>query len=197
MKEMTFDEPQLAERLRRVGHKRQVAFALSCAERLLPNFIAFQRASSWGDANVLRQSLDWAWRWLEGSAVDEEVWVRSAAACERQAPDTEEFQSGAVSPALDAAVAVTAVICLIQTADVDKAVDVAALARDTVDMFVQELENMPVADPQREDRIRLHSLMQAELTRQDSDLSRLESGVELDKLSGDWRAPKLSNIGLS
>ena len=46
-----------------------------------------------------------------------------------------------------------------------------------VDMYVQELENMPANAPDLESRIRLHVMMQQELERQEDDLSALEAGI--------------------
>ena len=197
MSDYTYDETQIAARLGRLDHRRQVAFALSCAERMQPNYGAFHRDHHWGDATVLRAGIDLGWRWLDGESVDADALSQIGAACEQQAPDTEEFQSRTVSPALDAAIAVSAVIALIKTREVAKAVEAASLSRDTVDMFVQELENMPPDAPNLEDRIRLHSLMQAELERQSSDLAALESGIDLGQLAAAWKAPTVSNIGLS
>jgi uncharacterized protein YjaG (DUF416 family) len=192
----TFDESQIAMRLKALDHIHQVAFALSCAERMLPNYKAFQRENKWGKLEVLRSGIDNAWQWLDGKRIPAGELSKIGSSCEEQAPDTEDFQSF-VSPALDAALAVAAVLALIQTQDVYRAVEVVSLSRDTVDMFVQELENMPPNAPDLEERIRLHPLMQAELELQHNDLAALEAGIDLAQLSARWKSPTVSNIGLS
>ncbi len=197
MSDYTFNEKQIAARLARLEITGQVAFVLSCVERLLPNYRAFQREHQWGDADVLSRAISLGWEWLSGEAVPEQVLSNAGIACEQQAPDTEDFQSRTVSPALDAAMSASALMALIQTQDTDKAVETATLCRDTVDMFVQELENMPANSSDLESRIRLHPLMQAELKRQDDDLAALEAGVDPQQLATGWRSPEVSNIGLS
>lgn len=197
MTSYTFDETQLASRLERLNHRQQVAFALSCAERMHPNYGVFQREHQWGDATVLREGIDIGWRWLEGEPVTADTLSKIGAACEQQAPDTEDFQSRTVSPALDAAMAVAAVMALIESQDVEKAVEIASLSRDTVDMFVQELEKMPANAPDLEDQIRQHPLMQAELERQSNDLASIESGNDIRQLSVGWKSQAVSNIGFS
>ena len=191
----SFDVNQIATRLSRLDHRRQVAFTLSCAERMQPSYRAFQREHLWGDAMVLQAAMDLGWRWLDGDSVDADILSQFGTACEEQAPDTEDFQS-LVSPALDAAIAASAVMKLIETQDVEKAVEVASLSRDTVDMFVQELDQMPANAPDLEDQIRLHPLMQTELKKQSDDLTALESGGDIRQLSAGWRSVAVSNIGL-
>ena len=197
MSNYRFDETQIASRLGQLDHRSRVAFALSCVERMLPNYRAFQREHHWGDVETILRGIECGWAWVQGTKNADINLVDIAVTCEEQAPDTEDFQSRYVSPALDAATATAALMELIRTADVAKAVEVASLSRDTVDMFVQEIESMPANSPDIEERIRLHPLMQAELERQNRDLDLLEAGANIDDLAAKWRSPAVSNIGLS
>jgi uncharacterized protein YjaG (DUF416 family) len=196
MPEWTFDEKELRRRLALLDHRARVAFALSCAERLLPNYHAFVREQAWGNATPLRNALDAGWTWLRGDAPS----VDPAAlkdACEAEAPDTEDFDSILVSPALDAANAAALVLELILTGDGEKAAEIALLDRDTVDMYVQEIIGIPPNAPDLENRIRLHPLMQAEIARQAEDLRLLEGPWNEPDVGKRWFSPATSNIGLS
>lgn len=197
MPDETYNESEIAMQLSQLDHRRQVAFALSCAERLMLNYRVFEREHKWGNFNVLREGLDFAWDWLAGIDLDLKRLSELSATCEAQAPDTEEFQSRFVSSALDAANAVVAVLALIQTEDPSKAVEVGCLSRDTVDMYVQELENMPANSLDLEERIQLHPLMQIEILRQKQDISELGMGLDLIDAAEKWKNPEVSNIGLS
>lgn len=197
MSEYYFDETKIASRLKQLDHRSQVAFALSCVERMLPNYRAFQREHGWGNVQALIQGVEFAWKWIDGLIIPSARLSEVGAACYEQAPDTEDFQSQFVSPALDAATATTVLLDLIQTGDSAKALEIASLSRDTVDMFVQELEEMQANSPSLEEQIRLHPLMQAELERQNGDLDALEAGANIGELKLKWKSPTISNIGLS
>jgi uncharacterized protein YjaG (DUF416 family) len=73
--------------------------------------------------------------------------------CEKIIPDTENFESPLTSAALDAAVAVTNALeyCLDNE---DKKIDeVATVARDTVDLYIQDRDNLDYQDPNFEEKI--------------------------------------------
>ena len=197
MKNESYNEEEVGSQLRHLSRESQVAFALSCCERMFPNYHAFQQHHGWGDANVLRSGIDYGWSWLTGGGVEAGKGAEDLRnACESQAPDTEDFPSIYVSPALDAASAVTLLLDLIRDGDSTLAVDIATLSRDTVDMYVQELEQMPANSPGLEDRIRLHPLMQVEIERQYNDIEQLSLGVTPAEAKQKWRMPELGSIGL-
>lgn len=52
-----FNATELKMRLVRIDSKRMLAFGLLCAERMLPNYIAFQRENGWGDVLKLQNAL--------------------------------------------------------------------------------------------------------------------------------------------
>ena len=193
----TFDEDDLLERLSRCDQKGLVTFALACAERLLPNYRRFSREHGWGNVQPLREALDLAWAWLDNGSIDAAVAAELCDACEAQAPNTEDFDSLYVSPALDAANAAVAVARLLVEPVVETAVEVATFARDTVDMYVQEIEGMPANSADLEERIRLHPMMQRELSDQREALEAAISGMTVQQAADRWRSPAQSNIELS
>lgn len=169
----TFDEDRLRQSLARLDPWKRVAFMALCCERMAPNYDRFAADSGFGDSQVLRRGVDAAWSWLESDrAPDDLKSVRARA--EQQAPDTERFSSPFTSAALDAANAVASLLDAVGKSDGADPVEVASLARDTVDLYVQEIENLDPNDRGLEDAIRRHPLMQAELRRQRDDLNFLE-----------------------
>jgi len=195
MSRLVFDESELETELSAASDDGRVAFGLLCCERMIPNYVAFSEQSVWGDPAVLRKALDACWESLiDGSA--EIDWTTLKAQCDESAPDTEEFQTILVSSALDAAVATATLIDLLKTRDVEHAVSIASLARDTVDMYVQELEDMPPNAPDLEERIRLHGLMQNELQAQQDDLARISGMFDKQLLRDEFRNKGKSNIAV-
>ena len=200
MKTFFFNPAALKARLLNLGHREQVAFSILCIERMLPNYRAFQREHNWGNIDVIDRSIDCGWRWLLGEPGSEKERIELAAFCDAQAPDTEVFGSIYASAALDVAVATSTLMKLVsakKSLGTDMVMEIVSLCRDTVDMYVQELERMDANSPNLEEAIRLHPLMQAELFRQNSDLVALESEVNFYELARDRRVQSLSNLGLS
>lgn len=197
--ERPFDARALERALKKLPIEGQLAFLLSCAERLLPNYLSFQRRHSWGNATVLRAALDLGWHRLQGRTVTTDEINLSLERCEAATPDTEDFDSELVSSALDAANAAALVLEFLLESNVGKVVQCAELARDTVDMYVQELEDLDPNDAMLETTILNHPLMQQELQRQRTDLETLRN-TEWQQvpanLAHSWRNPSMSNIGM-
>lgn len=169
-----FDEHRLLSQLQLLPGWKQVAFMVLCCERMIPNFDRFSKEAGFGDAAVLRIALDVAWRWLETDQLPMDLdSLRSA--CEEQAPSTEDFRSEFTSAALDAANAVATVLDALERWSASNAAEVAALARDTVDLYVQASRNLDPASPSFEADILADPLMQTELRRQREDLEELIS----------------------
>lgn len=199
MEELSFDIDALRKRIVDLSHQRKVAFLLSIAERLIPNYAAFSRYHDWGDSKILEQALDFGWIFLMEKLLDIESIQRCLERCEAITPDTEDFMSEYVSAALDAAVCCSYVLELLLRDEPEVVIQGAILACDTVDMYIQELLQLDPQDPKVEEKIRMHALMQRELMRQNADLALVErmnfdrGGVE-DLMRG-FRRPNVSNIG--
>lgn len=195
---LTFDPDALKRSVATLPAGAALALGLSAAERLLPNYVAFQNQERWGDVSVLRRCLDCGWRALAGEHVPEGEADTLRRRIQAEAPDTEDFETILVSSALDAACAAELVLDLLKPAETEGAFAILSLCRDTVDMYVQEQLALDPADPQLEEKIRLHPLMQRELRRQADDLARLAAYGQamIDELRRDWRAPARSNLDL-
>ncbi|WP_437631744.1 DUF416 family protein [Sorangium sp. So ce854] len=193
-----FDGGALERSLAPLPREALIAFGLGCCERLYPNYLAFKRETGWGEPDVLRNGLDLAWGVLEGFGPSHDSVNFARQEAQRAEPETEDFDTILVSPALDAAAAVCLVLKFIEEGGVEKIVEIASLCTDTVDMFVQAQDGLDPNDPKLEERILIHRLMQRELERQHDDVLALRSfsgrPTEVARLRGGWRNPQKSNI---
>jgi uncharacterized protein YjaG (DUF416 family) len=198
--EPEFNEAFLKTKIDPLSLNHRILFALSCCERLLPNYLIFYKHHSWGEPKVLRYALDRVWSVLNGDEIVEEI-ENLIQKCDEVTPDTEDFDSIFVSPALDAASSVMLILEFVKNHSVEKVLEIASLSRDTVDMYIQELENMDSNDPNLEEKILGHHFMQRELVRQREDLELLRKAevinedviIDLKRL---WRGTEKSNIDL-
>jgi uncharacterized protein YjaG (DUF416 family) len=167
-----FDEDKLERQLQKLATWKRVAFMAQIGVRMLPNYERFSAETGYGDVSVLKRAFDAAWSWVESEELPDDL-VALREACDRQAPNTEQFRSSYTSAALDASNAAAATLDAIAHPDESRSSEVASLARDTVDLFVQELLNLDPNAPGFEEAILRHDLMQRELRRQREDLEAL------------------------
>lgn len=176
----TFDETSLLLKLEGMPAWKRVAFMAYCCERMLPNYAVFKAQTSYGNSAVLRTALDAIWEWVENDQTSENL-LMLARQSEQQAPDTAEFSSSYTSAALDAATAIATTAEAISDATASKVIEVASLARDTIDLFVQEVDDLDPNDPRLDEKILRSDLMQAELRTQRQSLEKLKGLPSDDK----------------
>ncbi len=197
-----FNGETLKGRLNKMDKKRQLACGATCCERLLPNYLAFQQDTGWGDISPIRNALNLVWSFLEDCQLPNAQEIRKITAhCEFVIPDSEKFESLYVSSAQDACFAVCNLLDFMIDSDVDKIVLAARYATDSVDLYVQELENMEPNTSELEQKILTHKLMQRELTKQEDDLRAIEKTSSLDsnfltQLRSSWNNNGKSNLDL-
>ena len=202
MSQIIFDMDDLERQLKVLSVKHRIAFAASCCERLLPNYRAFSRMENWGKPEVLSLAVDEIWNSILTLSLSQSRLKELKTECDKVIPDTEDFSTIYTSAALDAGTAVTTTLDCYLTGEPRLAAEVASIARDTVDMFVQDHNNMNYSDPGFEQQILNNPLMVAELEKQRSDLTELLRTSELSAefLTG-IRASSynngVSNIGVS
>lgn len=195
-----FNEKRLKDRLTRLDKKQQLAFGAVCSERLLPNYVAFQRDSGCGDIVPVRKALDFVWQFLGGRQYSAEELEEATIACELAAPNSDGSSSLYVTAAQDACFSICSLLDFVREGNADKLVQVATYATDSVDLYVQETENFAPSDPLLEDRILAHHLMQRELRQQAADLDMVEhaqsvsQGDFLTKLKSLWNNDGQSNL---
>jgi uncharacterized protein YjaG (DUF416 family) len=98
----SFDRAKFLSKLTTLSGRQRAAYAIACAERLLPLYGWFEAVESWGDKTVLERSVEVAWKWVKGQTETQQI-TDAISACEEVTPDTEDFSSGLTSRALDAA----------------------------------------------------------------------------------------------
>jgi uncharacterized protein len=191
----------LEERLSKLDKKSQLAFGAACCERLLPNYIAFVKDTGWGDIDPIRNALDLIWLYLEGKQSELTELKKNISLCESVAPDSEETQSLYVTSAQDTCFAVCCLLDHLIEQDVGKIIQVATYATDSVDLYVQVIENLKPNTPDLEQKILMHRLMQRELSQQTKDLESIEKAEGIDskflyQLKTSWINNGKSNLVL-
>ena len=189
-------QEDLKSRIRLLGKKQRLAFAIWCAERLFPNYVAFSSKVGWGESSVLRRALDLSWDTLLGKPPTPGVLEVVLGECEAQVPSSDEFLCILTTPAQDAVFAICSVLDFLQSNDTEAVLRPSSYAIDSVDLYVQETEGLEAGDPRRESIIEEHPLMRAELESQSGLLQKM--GVEDDPvhLVGPIRGTTPGNLGL-
>jgi uncharacterized protein YjaG (DUF416 family) len=203
MTKFTYSKQEVQDRLEPLPNRGRIAFGLSFCERMLPNYFAFKQEVKWGDEQQLRKALDELWKHLDGEEMDKSTAKLLWDDCDKVAPDADDFSVLLVGPAQDACLAICCILEYVQQLNPERIAQASSYAIDTLDGYVQEvLDGFPTTaravpySPEREERIRLHPLMQRELARQDADLKLLATNPDLKSLKSQWRAPAKSNIDL-
>jgi len=168
------DEEELWRQLERLPNRLRVAFAAACAERQIPNYFRFSKAAGHGNLNILIGALNCLWDELQGKPAPETQLQQQLDSCMSLLPDPEQDSLGGL--AYYAEDAVSSAAYAIRTrlrSDIQQAVWAARRAYNALDEFVGAKTHNVRSDQEREERIRLHSLVQAELRRQQADLVQL------------------------
>ena len=177
---MSFDPEFLERELSRLPQMHRVVFAAACCERLLPNYAAFARQVHWGDPNTLRRALDYIWRSITERSVDRGAVDFLMRECDAVVPDTEDFETGLVSAALDAGTAILGTLHALLDGGTNHVLEVASYCRDTVHMYIQDRDDLDYRDPLFDSKIERDPLMTREIERQSALLSTLATSPILD-----------------
>lgn len=176
-----FDNDELRQEVQTLSHWKRVTFMAACCERMLPNYRSFTMETGHGDPTRLSEALAAVWNSLETGQLPNST-ISLVEVCERQAPDTAEFSSIYTSAALDTANSIATTLEALANAAEDQVLEVASLARDTVDLFVQQQCDLGPNDQGFEEQIAQHPLMQAELLAQRQSIEYLKSHADEHRL---------------
>jgi uncharacterized protein YjaG (DUF416 family) len=180
---MSYDENRLITQLSSLHVMQRVAFAASCSERLLPNYLAFAYLEKWGDHSCLRGILDQIWLSLEKKPLSSEQIMLSLQLCESVTPDTERFPSLFGSLALNAAIAIAYTLDCYLHGNPEHAVLAGRAVIDSLEVYLHVVNDPDTGyhahDPLFDEWVQSSPLMLAELDRQEEDIEILQSEAEL------------------
>jgi uncharacterized protein YjaG (DUF416 family) len=168
-----FDLEKLKSHLSGLSYRHALTFGVWQLERMIPNFIHFCMETQSIGVWVLKSATSYAWSVIETGNTHrfDEL---TEHLLETIAPETVDSKSIYTSSALDTVVSAANLINYIRTGKIDLIVEMASLARDSADVFLQLTVYVDENDENVEEEIRTHPLMQLELQRQDADIIFLE-----------------------
>lgn len=176
----SFDSDALRLRLDALSAQQRLVFAVSSYFAVEPHYRAFVADTGWGSDERMHKWAEQLWNVAAGNAVLD---VQELRAVQEQwdelVPDHDDFDSPLTSAALDAAVVLVCATEVAKSGSAQEASNAGYQAIAIADLLAQESENMHPRDPQLEEKILAHPLMQAELRRQADVLGLLEPGAEL------------------
>lgn len=158
----------------KLSRTKRILFSVINSERLLDCYVAFQRINGWGDHLVLRNSMDMVYEYL----IDNKVYSladfrRQLEVIDNITPHMDDFSGVIASFALNACTSVENTLDYIISGDVKYVMEMVTAAYDTVDMFVQEKENLNSRDIDLEKKIWNDIFLQNELKHQRAFLNQL------------------------
>ena len=179
------------------------AFCAALIERMLPNYKMFTQTAEFGDSNVLRNQLDLFWQKL----ADRTIKINSDAQLvklEEQIPEPQQFDFFGVYPALDACMALVALLQGGQESGLEHIEQVSRLSQNSVSYYI---ELMLAQEFEQQDEITLsakdiaeHPLMQWEIATQqelyDFLLANKENKQTCQQLKALALSEGLSNLGI-
>ena len=174
---LQFDKSALIAQLERLPNRLRVAFAAACAERQLPNYIRFSKASGEGSPERLASALLRVWEDIDGAPAGSAELKACLDTCLSLLPNEDLGDGDLCLLGHYAEDGVAAVAYAIETrlkSDPCEAVESARRAYTALDEYVSEILNVGSIGPKEEAQIQAHPLVQTEFKRQRADLLRLQ-----------------------
>jgi uncharacterized protein YjaG (DUF416 family) len=157
----------------------QVVFAALTCARLLPSVERFDQVETEKGAPVFRAVIAALCAFGVQEAVTSDQWARLQAQLEGFWPDLDESTNPFASYAFDACVALGEALALVQNGEVEHALQCATAARDTVDMYVQDVTGVELPPQELNAFIDATPEMQREVARQHALAQVLAAGRPL------------------
>ncbi len=166
-------------KISKLDFKQQVLFAVLICEKLLPNYRQFSEKENWGDIEILEEAIVMLYQFLQDIDLNDTELDGIYEKIIEVTPDVVRFEGDLASYALDACSAVSDSIEFLLSEDLSYLLNIASIARDTVDTFAQETEETGNYDDDFDTRVAQNSYMQKEVKRQHDLLDKL-AGAEID-----------------
>lgn len=184
------------QEVRELPQWKALAFGCALVERMLPNYQLFCEASSFAEPGGIDNLLNAVWACVISPHTGINIPVQLANLHD-MTPDPVNFDNYGVYPALDCAMAITALLNLLAKEDEQGAVVVSKLSQGTVEAFI-ELTAESQLSPQQ---IKTHPLMAWEIATQQELLGFLVSAKRqqhtIKALQTMVTAEGVSNIGIA
>jgi uncharacterized protein len=158
---------EISRLLKPLSFQNRLIFGALTCEKLYPNYEYFSQNTSWGNGQILQNAISVIYQSVFRNDLFSEVEIQNLIdEVEGITPDTEDFEGILVSFALDACTSVLSTLNFIIDSETENIVDVATFARDTVDMYIQERDDLDANDKMIEIKIEQDIFMQKEKQRQ-------------------------------
>lgn len=171
-----YNEGLLAERLSRLDAWGRAAFALACAQRLLPLYVRYHDVTHEGDAEFANGAVEDLWRSLRGPSISRDELERLASRAQELVPDG---QAVGVSAwhwyAIDAMAALAYAAESQFTDGTDPALWAARQAFEAAELYVRGRDHMDLHSMADVGLVDNDPVVQEELRRQDHDLTILST----------------------
>jgi len=180
---------------------QRTAFCAVLLERMLPNYQLFSQVANFGDDKLLRNQLDLIWQKLSANHVKINVDAQLNK-LELQIPDPNDFDFFGAYLALDACMALMALLQGEQENSLDCIDQVSGLSKNSVIYYVELLLSQDLNDEDaiEEEEINNHPLMQWEIATQQEIfnflLSAPENKLTCQKVKALVLSEGLSNLGI-
>lgn len=181
MEKYKFNKELLKVELESLSHSNRIAFSASCCDRMLPNYIEFSKQEQWGDYKAFQHVMNEIWNHVLKNHLSSDDIKQYLKKCEELTPHEDDFNSIYVSFAVDAGSSLYNTLKYCLDGEIKHLLFVADYSRATVDLFIQEKENMHPGDPELEEKILNNPLMVRELIRQQEDIDFLKTNPLLDQ----------------
>lgn len=167
-------------KLKELDFTKQKTFAYLTCERLYPNYLFFSENYDFGNQNILREAIDFLYLNLFETNLDKTKINSLVKKVEENTPDTSDFSTIYVSSALDACTCILDSLHFLLDKDFLKLTYISSCATDTVDMYIQEIENIELSDKDFRHKVDSHPLMKKEFEMQSGIIAFLSNSKNID-----------------
>jgi len=163
------------KRLERLDFSKQLAFAYLTCERLYPNYVSFSTEVVFGNPTILRNVIDFIFKQLFRESLDEKIIQEYLLSIDQNIPYPENYATILASLALDSCTVIEETLNFLIDKKPSRLYDISTMAIDTVDMYIQDRDNMDYnTDSDFEIKVLNDPLMQEELYIQKGIISFLD-----------------------
>jgi len=175
---LTFESEQLIEQIRPLPRQLRVAFAVACAQRQIPNYLHKFSVDPIGDANTVVKILRNLWKGAERNIFALERLRRDLEICEELVTYYEHARREGNEYPEDAVSSLAYALDTVFSHGAQEAMWAASRARDALFAYITERFDLDAGTQHGRSLINSFSIMQAELARQQADLTELHAAVK-------------------